>query len=242
MSSMDLEVPPSVEDRTTIPIVALRWTAIALFSCFGALAIFVMLDPTPTGSEATVDRLLQAPQGSAGFALARAVSLMGSAGVVAALTVVLGIVAWMFVRPRSVAVLCVAAPALAGVGEIVMKAAVGRTRPVTSSLTGESGFSFPSGHTSGAAALAVVGLVVGLMLCSDWRLRRALVGLAFLYAGAVGVSRVVVGAHYALDVVGGWLFGAAVALTALLVTVRVSSDRETRHRFRSPGNTSFSQP
>jgi membrane-associated phospholipid phosphatase len=246
MSAMDLEAPASVDDRTTIPIAALRCTTIALFACFGALAIFVLLDPAPTGIEAAVDRLLRAPQGSAAFALARAVSVIGSAGVVAALTVVLAIIAWMFVRPRSIAVLCVAAPALAGVGEIVMKAAVGRTRPVTSSLTGESGFSFPSGHTSGAAALAVIGLVVGLMLCSGWRLRRGLVGFAFLYAGAVGVSRVVLGAHYALDVVGGWLFGSAVALTALLVTVRVSSDRgpsgDARHRLGPPRDTSFSHP
>lgn len=62
--------------------------------------------------------------------------------------------------------------------------------------------SFPSGHTT--TAFTFVGVII-LWLSAQWRNRLALPLLFF--AGLVGLSRMVVGAHWPLDVLGGIVAG-----------------------------------
>jgi membrane-associated phospholipid phosphatase len=89
-----------------------------------------------------------------------------------------------------------------------LKVVVGRPRP--------SGFSFgfPSGHTTAAATFAVV-LVY---LVSRERLpalpRHAIQALALGMMALVGWARIVLGAHWPTDVLGGFLLGAACASAA----------------------------
>ena len=64
------------------------------------------------------------------------------------------------------------------------------------------GYSFPSGHSSGAAT--VYGSAA-LCLKKKWA-----AVLAFLLPLLVGVSRVVVGAHFPTDVLAGWALGVIV--------------------------------
>ena len=66
--------------------------------------------------------------------------------------------------------------------------------------------SFPSGHASRAAALAVMGIAIG----PPW-FAIALV----LWWPWVGISRVVLGVHYFSDVIVGWLVGAVMGLIAV---------------------------
>jgi undecaprenyl-diphosphatase len=68
--------------------------------------------------------------------------------------------------------------------------------------------SFPSGHAARSAALAVMAVAIG----PPW------FGWAvLLWAPWVGLSRVALGVHYLSDVLAGWLVGAAMGLTALLL-------------------------
>lgn len=86
----------------------------------------------------------------------------------------------------------------------VLKPAFARLRPciqmndvrvVTGSCGGE--LSFPSNHAANAAAVVAA---------ASFAQRTPLIG-AYLLAFIVGISRVYLGVHFPLDVMGGWIFG-----------------------------------
>ena len=87
-----------------------------------------------------------------------------------------------------------------------IKAAVERVRPAIHPLAGFSGASFPSGHSTAAAAtFAAVALVVGRGRSP--RVRAALGGTAAGIAVAVGCSRMFLGVHWFSDVASGLALG-----------------------------------
>ncbi|MGH3262291.1 MAG: phosphatase PAP2 family protein [Trebonia sp.] len=68
-------------------------------------------------------------------------------------------------------------------------------------VTADSGASFPSGHTTVAAALTVALVVIAATVA--WRVTWIVLGV--LYTLAVAFSRVYLGDHYSLDVLGSML-------------------------------------
>ena len=90
----------------------------------------------------------------------------------------------------------------------VVKAAVNRPRPaeagmqVTFRTQYHSGSSFPSNHTANVFAAATVLTGAFPAAAPIW----------FLIAAAVGYSRIYVGVHFPLDVLGGALIGIAIGL------------------------------
>lgn len=85
-----------------------------------------------------------------------------------------------------------------------------------------NGGSFPSGHSSAAAALAGAIVVLAYSASRGDHLRRQrahlAAGLSALVVAVVGADRILLGRHYPTDVVAGWLLAAGiiVALGALL--------------------------
>lgn len=104
----------------------------------------------------------------------------------------------------------------AGVMRLLILNLVDRPRPL-GGLAPASGWSFPSGHTTGSAAAA--GIVI--LLC--WPVLRGALGRTLLislaggWAAAVGASRVALVVHWPSDILGAWLLVAAVVPTVAVL-------------------------
>jgi membrane-associated phospholipid phosphatase len=114
--------------------------------------------------------------------------------------------------------------ALAGVSGIALvivtaKALVVRDRPhISFAVIAEDGFSFPSGHASGTAAIALLAAwMLTRWLITSWTGRVIAWTVAIGLAGMIGFSRVYLGVHYVSDVVAGWLLGMTWAGIVMLV-------------------------
>jgi len=90
-----------------------------------------------------------------------------------------------------------------------LKQVFARTRPLGSDgLALAPGFSFPSGHSSGA--VVAYGMLVYLalrLLPAKWHLPALLAAVAIAFA--VGTSRLFLRVHFVSDVLAGWMSGAA---------------------------------
>lgn len=116
----------------------------------------------------------------------------------------------------------IALMAVTGAGSAVMtvvgKAAVGRSRPPLAEAVPpfESSFSFPSGHALNSIALAgIVAYLLVRRLRRPWT-RALAIGLAAVFAVAMGLSRVYLGHHWLTDVIVAWTLG--IGWLALVIT------------------------
>lgn len=102
-----------------------------------------------------------------------------------------------------------------------------RVRPVYEhGLANELGWSFPSGHTSGATvAYGMLAYVAIRTLPQPWHAPLVLAATALAFT--VGCSRVFLQVHFASDVVAGFASGAA-WLTVCIVSVELARAYRTR--------------
>jgi membrane-associated phospholipid phosphatase len=116
----------------------------------------------------------------------------------------------------------------AGLWSTVLKAVTARTRPSGSGMgdfadydhtPGEHVGSFPSGHATGAFAVATV--FAGVYSAHRW-----VPWVAYGTAGLIGVSRVALSRHFPTDVVAGALLGNSMG-RMVLARRRESTDRQS---------------
>jgi membrane-associated phospholipid phosphatase len=107
---------------------------------------------------------------------------------------------------------------------VEIKLGVHRARPVMShAITHAHGYSFPSGHASGAASayLPIAVLLAG----SRPLVRRVAAGLAVTVCLLVAISRVVLGVHFASDVIAGLALGGALTCGGTWLILGERGDR-----------------
>lgn len=163
--------------------------------------------PEPFAFEETLIRAVGEASGRAALALAFALHYLGK---FAAVLVVAVAAVYLYRGERRMAGYVVSVPALAALLSYLLKNAFDRVRPdVLAHLVHQADASFPSGHSTFAAAFAMLFMLryphPGVIVA----------GIALIVS--MGWSRLFLGVHYPADVLAGWSVGAMMAL--LLYTI-----------------------
>ncbi len=144
-------------------------------------------------------------------------TLSGSARVLLPASVLV-VLALLLAKRRFEALLLSASMVAAPLLVYVLKAVVGRDRPVLWDTQTYWGSSFPSGHTLSTAAFATAA---ALCLARIWpRSAAAATATALLWPGLVAMSRLVLGVHWPSDVLAALCLGAFIPLSLSVVLDR----------------------
>jgi undecaprenyl-diphosphatase len=215
-------------------------TRLSLCLVVGAGAFALLTWVVTAHDLADVDRwarsTLSAAPGTTWARVASWVSIPGTLGVALALAVAAS--AWTLLRRHDAigALYLLAGPLVTGLVTFALKAAVDRSPPGGATTADHGSFlvdkllsrhlldvlhgDYPSGHAAMSSGLAFAVLVVAargpLAGAAHGRARTAAGVLAALVIATVGLSRVVVRAHFLTDVVAGVLTGVVVTFAVAL--------------------------
>ncbi|WP_255439468.1 phosphatase PAP2 family protein [Comamonas sp. Z3] len=150
--------------------------------------------------------------------LVRGWTMLGDLRVMGLLGLVVGL--WLLWRRQGLQLLgWVVAVAGTGLWVRFLKATMQRERPLDG-LVHEAGFSFPSGHSAGTAAIfGMLAWLVARRLPPRWR--AWVFAAAVLLALSTGLSRVLLSVHHASDVLAGLCLGLGWTALVLWLTDRV---------------------
>lgn len=206
--------------RRVLGVLAVAWAAFAVLA-----AVLAAHHWLPYGFESAAVEWSVAHRPDGLRRAAVVVTSLGSGPVPYLLALTAGVLAargrgWADGRGRTVAVALV--PLLWLVcGQLLRQGlmhAFARPRPpLADQAARATGFAFPSGHAFTSTVSA--GLLVLVVLRLRPSAARPAVAAAAVFAVAVGVSRVYLGVHWPLDVLGSWLLAAGWLAAASLWAV-----------------------
>jgi undecaprenyl-diphosphatase len=192
---------------------------IAALASLALLGLLVGASPRVQGWDAAVARSVADDASPMVGDFARTMTHLGDRNVYMALAAIVLVVLLALRRLRLAGFLVTVV-----VGQWVLtnwlKALVERERPDLNQLVSASGYAFPSGHASAAAATYLALALVIAVLRPRWNV-RVLVAGAIAIGVVVAATRVFVGVHWTTDVLAGLAFGWAwCLLCAWLFRVR----------------------
>lgn len=139
---------------------------------------------------------------------------------------VIGLLVWGGRKGRIAVIVIVVAVSLSDfISGKILKDLIGRLRPCNvlesvNLLVYCGKYSFPSSHASNIIALAISG---------SYYFRKALIPL-FTLAAVIGYSRIYVGVHYPLDILGGFVLGGIIASLVIYMEKRISGEKTKEER------------
>lgn len=199
-------VAPRISPRSTTIVLAILALAMVC-----ALGVWVASrGGEPFAGDRAWHSLVGIAPGGAGYAIAATLADIGSALGVS--LCVCGAAVLLLIKGKRMDAIAVAATAAMGViCSELLKILVARPRPIDALLE-PPGFSYPSGHAMGAAALAT-GLALTFLACakSGWT-RLCVIVAASTWTVAMMWSRTALHVHWLSDTVAGALLGWGVAV------------------------------
>lgn len=157
------------------------------------------------------------------------ITTLGNAGMI---WIILSIVLVINRGTRKVGITCALALLCSLlINNIILKNLISRPRPfvalkeLTLLVRKPRETSFPSGHTASSFAAATVILLGSGSKEKGHKVRRLFGVMAIVLAALIAFSRLYLGCHYPLDVIGGLGSGIACALIAMCIVNRIIKDK-----------------
>ncbi|HWK26047.1 MAG TPA: VTT domain-containing protein [Solirubrobacter sp.] len=211
------------QERVTPGNLGLELTTLLALAIVGTFAFFMLGDVVLNVGEPRIDRfatdVVNRLQSDPLESVAKALTVLGSGPVTAAVTAATAIFAAVRKRPIE-AVALVAGWVLVYVAVLVTKGAYDRTRPL-----GTDDEAFPSGHAAYAVAWVACATVL-VRAGIGWAVRIAAVTVAVIGVAVIGATRVYLHKHFLTDVLGG--IALAVAIWSLVGALALFAGR-VRH-------------
>ena len=132
------------------------------------------------------------------------ISHLGSATVLILLCVVFAIL----FKNKKTAIFIMLNLAVVYLFNVLIKTIVARPRPQVLKLVHETSYSFPSGHAMVAAGFYGFLIYIAYKNIKDKKVRNSIIVFLSLLIFLIGISRIYLGAHYATDIMGGFVIGA----------------------------------
>lgn len=220
-----------------LPAMAL-WSMVLVLASVGFLGVLEDLvagDPL-VRADVALNHLVQSIRTHFADAAMAAITSLGDTVVTGGLALL--VIAWLAWR-RAIATAGAVALTMGVAAAFVfaMKAILHKPRPIEI-YSGADAFSFPSGHTTLATVLyGSVAVLVAKSLPRPAQI--AVFTIAASLAGAIGLSRIYLSAHWPSDVLGGILFGASLTAAFALIFERLPAERIGRAGLAAVVMTAF---
>ena len=194
--------------ENVIKFIKNNWRWMLLFICligFLALAEDVFHQEIMNGDIVGYDIISKLFKFNVSTPIAKFITNFGGAIFVISLTTIL----FFVIKDKKIGISIITNLGIVTILNQIIKFIMQRPRPTEFRIIGETGYSFPSGHSM--VSLAFYGYLIYLIYkyINNKHLKRTLIIILSVLICIIGVSRIYLGVHYTSDVLGGFLISFA---------------------------------